>query len=122
MGAHHYSGTWHHNGTAAHGAPPNASVEMVPAHSAARGAADPTFEEWFGVNRSNNCAEADFSQFIRSTWECRKGLYRCPRPTWERFDAECNGTKAGCPRAKKKPAQRRRRRRGSANANGRVGT
>ena len=73
--------------------------------------ADPKFEAWFGVNRSNNCPEADYSQFIRSTWECRKGLYRCPRPTWERFDAECNGTKAGCPRAKKKTAVRRRHRR-----------
>ena len=90
VGAHHYSGTWHHNGTAAH---------------------DPKFEAWFGVNRSNNCAEADYSRFIRATWQCRKGKYRCPRPTWERFDAECNGTKAECPEKRRGLEKRREKRR-----------
>lgn len=90
VGAHHFSGTWHFNGSAAH---------------------DPNFEAWIGANNSNNCPEADFSAFKRDTWACRKRGFPCPRPTWTTFERECNGTKYGCPRPQKEKRAFSRRRR-----------
>lgn len=84
VAAHHWAGTWHYG---------NAT-------------SDPMFQEWLGVDRSQNCAEGAFTKVITSEWECRKHRWRCPRRTWAIFEAECNLTKHGCPEAIRRRQQR----------------
>ena len=50
VAAHHWMGTWHHNHTVAF---------------------NPFFQDWMGVNRSNNCLEASFREHISRTWVCK---------------------------------------------------
>ena len=97
VGAHHYASTWHFNGTATYVAC-NACNLLISPHIFSRlfvsphhlpRRYEPRLEAWLGVNRSANCAEADFGElptFTRvETANAASTTHSQPEPRWSRM-------------------------------------